>query len=199
MASLVLIRHGQSLWNAENRFTGWRDIGLSDRGREEARLAAALLMRHGFRCDRAFTSALSRARESCAIILREMGSAAEMREDAALNERDYGDLTGMEKGEAARRFGAARIVSWRRGFSEAPPGGESLADTAARVLPFYRGFVAPCLAAGEDILVVAHGNSLRALIMDLEGLSAEEIVGREIGTGEALLYGGDGGAAEILK
>ena len=187
-ASLLLIRHGQSLWNAENRFTGWRDIGLTERGREEAREAAALLTHHQISFARAFTSALSRAQETCSIVLDAMGEAVPVESDPALNERDYGDLTGMNKSDIAERYGEAQLHRWRRSFAEKPPHGESLEETARRVIPYYESRILPCLKKGENIFISAHGNSLRALLMHLEKLSPEAIAKREVATGEALLY-----------
>jgi 2,3-bisphosphoglycerate-dependent phosphoglycerate mutase len=186
---LVLVRHGQSEWNLKNLFTGWKDPGLTDAGREEARAAGRKLAGIGLSFDVAFTSALSRARDTLAIILSELGQdGLETLADPALNERDYGELTGMNKDEARERWGADQVHVWRRSFDVAPPGGESLKMTAERVLPYFEETIRPRLAAGERVLVAAHGNSLRALVMRLEGLSGEAIVKRELGTGAPIVY-----------
>jgi len=187
MAYLLLVRHGQSQWNLENRFTGWSDVPLTDAGRQEAERAGHLL--HDLPVERAFTSVLQRARETLAIILRVLDRAdVPIVEDAALNERDYGDLTGMNKDEAAARFGAEHVHAWRRSWDVRPPGGESLADTDARAFPFFRDHIRPRVTAGEDVLVVAHGNSLRAIVKEIEGLTPEQIVSLEIATATPYVY-----------
>lgn len=189
MGRLVLVRHGQSTWNAQNRFTGWRDPPLSAQGRAEAQRAGQHLARAGFRFDACFTSALLRAQESCTAILKALGQEALFcARTPALNERDYGALTGLNKDDARARWGAARVQSWRRSYEDAPPAGESLRDTGARVLPYYEAEIAPALRQRQSVLVVAHGNSLRALVMRLEGLDSQAIVAREIPTGAPLLY-----------
>lgn len=186
---LILIRHGQSIWNAENLFTGWRDIGLSPQGEAEARRTGERLSRAGVQIDDAWTSALKRAQDSCAIILRCLGQEhLPIAKTSALNERDYGILSGMNKDDARAQYGADQVHQWRRSYQARPPQGESLADTAARVLPYYREHIEPHWLAGKVILIVAHGNSLRALLMMLEQLSPEEIVKREIATGAPLIY-----------
>ena len=188
-AILVLIRHGQSLWNAKNLFTGWRDIDLSDQGREEARQAGQLLLSKKIIFDAAWTSALVRAQNTCKIILKEMGQEnISIAQNQALNERDYGDLVGMDKDEARQQFSAAQVHQWRRSFAERPPGGESLKDTYERVIPYYRDNILPLWRQGRVNLIAAHGNSLRALVMELEKLSAEEIIKIEIPTGQPLIY-----------
>ncbi len=188
-ASLVLVRHGQSLWNAKNLFTGWRDIDLSDQGRHEARAAGQKLLAAGFHFDAAWASALIRAQNTCTIILQEMGQQAiPVARAQALNERDYGDLSGLNKDEARQKFGAAQVHQWRRGFLNRPPGGESLKDTYDRVIPYYQKNIEPLWQQGQVILIAAHGNSLRALVMKLEKLSAEEIVKIEVPTGQPLIY-----------
>lgn len=187
MAHLALVRHGQSQWNLENRFTGWSDVPLTEAGRHEAEEAGNLL--HDIPVERAFTSTLQRAQETLSIILRVLHrEGIPVRNDAALNERDYGDLTGLNKDEAAARFGADQVHRWRRSWDDRPPGGESLADTDARAFPFFRDHILPCVTAGEDVLVVAHGNSLRAIVKEIEGLTAEQIVSLEIPTATPYIY-----------
>jgi len=187
MPELILLRHGQSQWNLENRFTGWIDVPLSAKGEAEARAAGEKL--RGRRIDILYTSVLKRAIDTATIALEVAGTtpAATVR-DAALNERMYGDLQGLNKAEAAKRWGDAQIKLWRRSYDVRPPGGESLADTAARVLPFWDARIQPDLRAGKHVLVAAHGNSLRALVMHLDGLSQEQVLELEIPTGVPLLY-----------
>jgi 2,3-bisphosphoglycerate-dependent phosphoglycerate mutase len=186
---LVLVRHGESEWNKLNLFTGWKDPGLSEKGVEEARTAGRLLKAEGYKFDVAYTSALSRAQQTLDIMLQELGQTGlETHEDQKLNERDYGDLSGLNKDEARKKWGEKQVHIWRRSFDVPPPGGESLKDTAARVLPYYDAKILPELKAGRNVLVSAHGNSLRALIMKLEGLTGEEIVARELATGVPIVY-----------
>ena len=186
---LVLVRHGQSEWNLKNLFTGWKDPDLTDEGREEARAAGRKLREMGLTFDLAFTSVLVRAQHTLDIILEEIGQAGlETIADQALNERDYGDLTGLNKDDARARWGEEQVHAWRRSFDVAPPGGESLKMTAERVLPYFDREIRPRVLAGERVIVVAHGNSLRALVMALEGLSGEEIVKRELATGVPIVY-----------
>jgi 2,3-bisphosphoglycerate-dependent phosphoglycerate mutase len=186
---LVLVRHGESEWNKLNLFTGWKDVGLSQKGIDEARTAGRLLKAEGLRFDVGFTSALLRARHTLTLMLEELGQTdLPIHEDQALNERDYGDLSGLDKDEARRKWGAEQVHVWRRSFDVPPPGGESLKDTAARVLPYYEARIWPEVKAGRNVLVAAHGNSLRALIMRLEGLTGEEIVKRELATGVPIVY-----------
>jgi 2,3-bisphosphoglycerate-dependent phosphoglycerate mutase len=186
---LVLVRHGESEWNKLNLFTGWKDPGLSEKGVEEARTAGRLLKAQGYKFDVAYTSALSRAQQTLDIMLQELGQTGlETHEDQKLNERDYGDLSGLNKDEARKKWGEKQVHIWRRSFDVPPPGGESLKDTAARVLPYYEAKILPELKAGRNVLVSAHGNSLRALIMKLEGLTGEEIVARELATGLPIVY-----------
>jgi 2,3-bisphosphoglycerate-dependent phosphoglycerate mutase len=187
MPELILLRHGQSQWNLENRFTGWVDVPLSPKGEAEARAAGEKL--RGHRIDVLHTSVLKRAIDTATPALEAAGlSVAETRRDAALNERMYGDLQGLNKAEAAKKWGDAQIKLWRRSYDVRPPGGESLADTAARVLPYWEAHILPDLRAGKNVLVVAHGNSLRALVMHLDGLTQEQVLELEIPTGEPLLY-----------
>ncbi len=187
VSKLVLVRHGQSLWNLENRFTGWVDIELSEKGREEAQKAGKEIA--GFRFQLAFTSALSRAQQTLDIILKEIRqNEIPIFKDQALNERHYGDLQGLNKAETAKKYGDKQVHLWRRSYDVQPPNGESLKDTAARVLPYFRSKIMPEIQKGKDVLVVAHGNSLRSVIMFLENLSPEQIVSVEIPTGQPWVY-----------
>ena len=186
---LVLVRHGQSEWNLKNLFTGWKDVGLTEVGIAEARAAGRRLKAQGIGFDVGFTSALRRAQDSMTFMLEEMGLAdIAIIKDAALNERDYGDLSGLNKDDASKRWGAAQVHAWRRSYDVAPPGGESLRDTAARVLPYYIREILPRVLRGDRVAVTAHGNSLRALVMVLDGLGPKEIVARELATGVPLIY-----------
>lgn len=187
MARLVLLRHGESQWNLENRFTGWVDVPLSPKGTEEARQAGEKL--RGFSFDRAFTSVLSRANETLRIVLETIGqSTIPIEKDKALNERMYGELQGLNKAETAKKYGDAQVKIWRRSYDVKPPGGESLKDTAERALPYYEKMIRPRLLQGETIIIAAHGNSLRALVMELDQLSKEEVLELNIPTGAPLLY-----------
>lgn len=187
MKQMVLVRHGESQWNLENRFTGWVDVPLSPRGEEEAK-AAGQKLKH-FRFDHAFTSVLTRAIRTLEIILQEIGQTdLAVEKSEALNERMYGDLQGLNKAETAKKYGDQQVKLWRRSYDVRPPGGESLQDTAARVIPYYQEKIWPILAKGKAILVVAHGNSLRALVMHLDQLSREEVLELNIPTGAPLLY-----------
>ena len=186
---LVLVRHGQSEWNLKNLFTGWKDPDLSEKGLEEAISAGKKLKAAGLKFDIAFTSALQRAQHTCQHILNEMGQPKlETIKNQALNERDYGDLSGLNKDDARKKWGEEQVHIWRRSYDVPPPGGESLRDTGARVWPYYLHNIQPHVLRGETVLVAAHGNSLRALIMALEGLSGEEIVKRELATGVPMIY-----------
>jgi 2,3-bisphosphoglycerate-dependent phosphoglycerate mutase len=187
MPLLVLVRHGQSEWNLENRFTGETDIGLTPKGRMEARVAGDKLK--GLTFSHAFTSMLVRAIETLELILQQTGQAdCPVSRDHALNERNYGRLQGLNKADVAREYGDAQVALWRRSYSVRPPGGESLADTAARVLPYYHAAIEPILREGKDVLIVAHGNSLRALMMFLEGISEEAIAEVDLPTGVPRRY-----------
>jgi 2,3-bisphosphoglycerate-dependent phosphoglycerate mutase len=186
---LVLVRHGQSEWNLKNLFTGWRDIDLTEEGIAEARAAGKRLKAQNIKFDVAFTSVLVRAQRTLDLILEEMGQTKiPTFKDQALNERDYGDLVGLNKDDARKKWGAEQVHLWRRSYDVAPPGGESLKDTVARVLPYYEREILPRVLRGEATLVSAHGNSLRALVMVLEKLSPEAIVKRELATGVPILY-----------
>ena len=187
MAKLILLRHGQSQWNLENRFTGWIDVDLSPKGEEEARKAGELLK--DFQIDAVFTSVLKRAIRTAEIALKAAGKEyLPLIKDKALNERMYGDLQGMNKDEARQRFGADTVHLWRRSYDIAPPGGESLKDVQERVVPYFQTHIVPLLREGKNVLVVAHGNSLRALVSYLEKLSKEEILKLEIPTGVPIVY-----------
>jgi 2,3-bisphosphoglycerate-dependent phosphoglycerate mutase len=183
------VRHGQSEWNLKNLFTGWRDIDLTENGIKEARAAGRRLKAQGLRFDIAFTSALVRAQRTLDLMLEEMAEKnIAVVKDQALNERDYGDLSGLNKDDARKKWGEEQVHVWRRSYDVAPPGGESLKDTAARVLPYYIQEILPRVLRGDSVIVSAHGNSLRALVMVLEHLSPQEIVAREIATGVPLIY-----------
>ena len=186
---LVLVRHGQSDWNLKNLFTGLRDPELTPLGVEEATHAGQRLKALGVQFDIAFTSNLVRAQNTCKLILGELGqsSLATIREQA-LNERDYGDLSGLNKDDARAKWGEEQVHIWRRSYDIAPPGGESLKDTVARVLPYYCQHILPRVLRGERVLVAAHGNSLRALVMILDGLTPETIPSMELETGVPLVY-----------
>ena len=193
MARLVLLRHGESQWNLENRFTGWVDVPLSPKGIEEAKQAGEKL--RGLTFDRAFTSVLTRANETLRLVLEAIGQTTiPIEKDKALNERMYGDLQGLNKAETAQKYGDAQVKIWRRSYDVKPPGGESLKDTAERALPYYEKMIKPHLLKGETIIIAAHGNSLRALVMELDQLSKEEVLELNIPTGVPLLYefGADG-------
>ena len=187
--TLVLVRHGQSEWNLKNLFTGWRDVDLTELGREEAKAGAEKLKARGTKFDIAFTSVLKRAQKTNDIILDTLGQTGlKTIRDQALNERDYGDLSGLNKDDARKKWGEEQVHVWRRSYDVQPPGGESLKDTGARVWPYYLHVLQPHVLRGETVLVSAHGNSLRALIMALEGRSGEEIVKLELATGVPIVY-----------
>jgi 2,3-bisphosphoglycerate-dependent phosphoglycerate mutase len=186
---LVLLRHGQSEWNLKNLFTGWRDPDLTPEGVEEAKEAGRRLKARGLVFDLAFTSALVRAQQTLALTLDEMGQGGlPERRDQALNERDYGDLCGLNKDDARRKWGEEQVHLWRRSYDVQPPGGESLKDTVARALPYYCQHILPPVLRGERVLVAAHGNSLRALVMVLDRLTPKTIPSMEIATGVPLVY-----------
>ncbi len=187
--TLVLVRHGQSEWNLKNLFTGWRDADLTEKGHQEAKAAGQLLKARGLTFDIAFTSVLQRAEKTCVHILNEIGQPdLQTIRDQALNERDYGDLAGLNKDDARKKWGEEQVHIWRRSYDTPPPGGESLRDTGARVWPYYLHTMQPHVLGGGTVLVSAHGNSLRALIMALDGLSGEEVVKLELGTGVPIIY-----------
>ncbi len=214
MKTLVLLRHGESTWNRENRFTGWKDVDLTDRGVEEARAAGRLLAREGFDFDLTFTSLLKRAIRTLNLALEEMDRLwLPVEKDWRLNERHYGALQGLNKAETAAKFGEAQVLAWRRSYDVPPPAlepgderhpardrryakldpkviplTECLKDTVARVVPYWTERIAPRVAAGERVLVAAHGNSLRALIKHFDGMSDDAIVGENVPTGIPLVY-----------
>ncbi|RCL00248.1 MAG: bisphosphoglycerate-dependent phosphoglycerate mutase [Candidatus Tokpelaia sp. JSC188] len=186
---LVLIRHGQSEWNLKNLFTGWRNPALTNLGHSEAILAGKKLKAEGLKFDIAYTSSLQRAQATCFHIFDEMNqSNLETIKTQALNERDYGDLSGLNKDDARKKWGEEQVHIWRRSYDIPPPGGESLRDTGARVWPYYMYTIQPHVLRGETVLIAAHGNSLRVLIMALEGLSDKEIIRQELATGVPVIY-----------
>lgn len=193
--TLILVRHGQSEWNLENLFTGWRNPNLTPQGIEEARRTGKKLKEAGLKPDVYFTSALRRAQHTLDLILEELGVVdVVITRNHKLNERDYGDLSGLNKDDARKKWGEEQVLIWRRSYDVPPPGGESLKDTAARALPYYEAEIRPLVAAGKTVLVAAHGNSLRAMVMAIEGLTPEQILKRELATGEPVVYriGADG-------
>jgi 2,3-bisphosphoglycerate-dependent phosphoglycerate mutase len=186
---LVLVRHGQSEWNLKNLFTGWKDVDLTEKGVEEARAAGRKLKAQGLSFDVAFTSSLKRAQNTLDLLLAEMGQGnIPINRDPALNERDYGDLVGMNKDDARKKWGEEQVLIWRRSYDVQPPGGESLKDTVARTLPYFIQEILPAVLRGQRSIVSAHGNSLRALVMVLEKLSPEGILKRELATGVPIVY-----------
>ncbi len=186
---LVLTRHGQSEWNLKNLFTGWKDVDLTEVGIAEAKAAGRKLKAQGITFDVGFTSDLKRAQRTMTLMLEEMGQPnTPVVKNLALNERDYGDLSGLNKDDARERWGAEKVHVWRRSYDVPPPGGESLRDTAARVLPYYIQEILPRVLRGQRVLVTAHGNSLRALVMVLDRLSPKEIIARELATGVPMVY-----------
>lgn len=187
--TLILVRHGQSEWNLKNLFTGWRNPDLTEQGIAEARATGKALKARGIVPDFYYTSALRRAQHTLDLMLEEMGiDNVTIIRNTALNERDYGDLSGLNKDDARRKWGEEQVHVWRRSYAVAPPGGESLRDTGARVWPYYMHTIQPHVLRGETVLVAAHGNSLRALIMALEGLSGDEVVKLELATGVPMIY-----------
>ncbi|MBI4423702.1 MAG: 2,3-diphosphoglycerate-dependent phosphoglycerate mutase [Elusimicrobia bacterium] len=198
MGKLVLVRHGQSQWNLENRFTGWIDVPITEQGAEEARRAGRSLREQRF--DLAFTSKLQRAHQTLALILDEIGQTGlETRQSEAINERHYGDLQGLNKAETAKKYGDRQVHVWRRSYDVAPPGGESLKDTAARAIPYFRDVILPEVKAGKNALVVAHGNSLRAIVMELDRLTPEQVMELNIGTCEPINYEIDASGKVLQK
>ena len=200
--TLILVRHGESEWNLKNLFTGWRNPDLTEKGIGEARATGKILKAKGYAFELTYTSALKRAQHTLDLILEEMGiENVTIVRNQALNERDYGDLSGLNKDDARKKWGEEQVLIWRRSYDVPPPGGESLKDTAERTLPYYKAQIEPRVAAGETILVAAHGNSLRALVMAIEGLTPEEILKREIATGEPTVYElkSDGSLKERIK
>ncbi len=200
MSKLILVRHGQSVWNAENRFTGWVDAALTDLGREEAQAGGKRLADEGVHVDRAFTSTLERAIETGRIILEQLGQGdLEQIRAWQLNERFYGALTGRNKAQTAEEFGADQVKIWRRSYDIAPPGGESLKDTTVRALPYFRDVVLAACREVDTVLVSAHGNSLRAIVKELDGLDEQQVVALEIATGIPIVYQLDADAKPVDK
>jgi 2,3-bisphosphoglycerate-dependent phosphoglycerate mutase len=186
---LVLVRHGQSDWNLKNLFTGWKDPDLTEQGITEAKTAGRKLKEQGLSFDQAFTSDLTRAQHTLKLMLAEIGQTGlPTQKNLALNERDYGDLSGLNKDDARKKWGEDQVLVWRRSYDVPPPGGESLKDTLARALPYYVQEILPQVLRGQRVLVAAHGNSLRALIMVLEKLTPEQILKRELATGAPVIY-----------
>lgn len=186
---LVLVRHGQSEWNKKNLFTGWKDPDLTEQGREEAKESGDALKAEGHQFDVSFTSELCRAQNTNTLMLEILGQPdIEIVRNIALNERDYGDLAGLNKDDAREKWGAEQVHIWRRSYDTPPPGGESLKDTADRVLPYYNEVIRPRVLKGERVLIAAHGNSLRALTMELEGLTRDEVLALNIATGAPIAY-----------
>lgn len=199
MGQLVLLRHGESQWNLENRFTGWVDVPLSPKGEQEARQAGEKLKAAGVRFDLVFTSVLQRAIRTMTIALEVLGqSDLPVEQDQALNERHYGDLQGLNKAETAKQFGEEQVHIWRRSYDVPPPGGESLQDTAARTLPYFEAKILPVIKAGRNVLVAAHGNSLRSIVMHLDQLTREQVLDLNLGTGVPILYDIDA-EGKVLK
>lgn len=188
MPRLAIIRHGQSTWNAQNRFTGWVDVPLTEQGAEEARAAGRHLRGSGVAWDVAYTSVLRRAIDTCTIALEVAGIDVPVIRDQALNERHYGDLQGLDKQAMREQFGDAIVHAWRRSYSIPPPNGEALSDTAARTLPFFRRAIMGDIRMGHDVLVFAHGNSNRSIVMELDDLAEEDVPGLELATGVPIVY-----------
>jgi 2,3-bisphosphoglycerate-dependent phosphoglycerate mutase len=187
--TLILVRHGESEWNLKNLFTGWKNPDLTDKGISEARATGKKLKAAGIKPNVFFTSALRRAQHSLDLILEELGIVnLVITRDQALNERDYGDLSGLNKDDARKKWGEEQVLIWRRSYDVPPPGGESLKDTAARTLPYYEAHILPEVTAGKTVLVAAHGNSLRSIVMAIEKLTPEQILKRELATGEPVVY-----------
>lgn len=187
MSYLVLLRHGESQWNLENRFTGWVDVPLSPKGEKEARSAGEKLK--NFKFDKAFTSVLKRAEDTLSIVLKILKQEnIPIEKDQALNERHYGDLQGLNKAETAKKYGEKQVLIWRRSYDIAPPNGESLKDTAARTLPYFEKKILPEIKKGRNILICAHGNSLRSIVMQLDKMTKEQVLSLNLGTGIPIVY-----------
>jgi 2,3-bisphosphoglycerate-dependent phosphoglycerate mutase len=200
MPYLILVRHGESLWNKENRFTGWVDVPLTDKGREEAKVAGELIKNTGIKIDVAYTSQLSRAIETLEIILKVLGQNIPVIKDYHLNERMYGDLQGQNKAETARIYGEEQVKLWRRSYDVRPPNGESLEDTQKRTVPFFKNTILLDITYyRKNVLVVAHGNSLRSIIMYLENISPNDVINLEVPTGVPIIYEMDEKGSVIKK
>jgi 2,3-bisphosphoglycerate-dependent phosphoglycerate mutase len=199
--TLILVRHGESEWNLKNLFTGWKNPDLTEKGVGEAKSAGQRLKAAGLTPDYCFTSALKRAQHTLDLILDEMSIVnMTITRNLALNERDYGDLSGLNKDDARKKWGEEQVLIWRRSYDVPPPGGESLKDTAARTLPYYESTILPMVCEGKTVLVAAHGNSLRSMVMAIEKLTPEQILKRELATGEPVIYrlGADGALETTL-
>ncbi len=189
MSKLVLVRHGESQWNLENRFTGWVDVPLSEKGIKEAREAGKRIKKERIHFDKAYTSDLKRAQNTLKLILEELAQqSVPVEKDQALNERHYGDLQGLNKAETAEKFGDEQVKIWRRSYDIAPPNGESLKDTAARTLPYFESKIIQDLKKGLNVIVAAHGNSLRSIVMDLDKLTREQVLELNLATGVPIIY-----------
>ncbi len=200
MSKLILLRHGQSTWNLENRFTGWIDVPLTAQGEEEAKEAGFKIKKAGIKLDIAYTSALTRAHDTLTLCLETAGqSGLPTIFDQALNERHYGDLQGLNKDETAVKFGADQVKLWRRSYDIQPPNGESLKDTAARTLPYFESHIIPELKAGKNVLISAHGNSLRAIVMELDQLSQQQVLELNIPNGIPIVYDCDSDGKPLNK
>lgn len=190
MSTLVLLRHGQSQWNLENRFTGWTDVPLTEQGQADAAKAAEVLREFHF--DAAFTSRLQRANQTLDVILHALGQSPGVIYDSALNERHYGDLQGLNKAETVEKFGEEQVQLWRRSYSTRPPNGESIEDCEHRTWPFFRQYILPLLADGKNVIVAAHGNSLRPIIKHLDNMNGDDVAVMEIGLCTPYIYRFDG-------
>ena len=200
MSKLILLRHGQSTWNLENRFTGWIDVPLTPLGEEEAKEAGAKIKKAGIKLDVAYTSALLRAHETLTLCLETAGQTGlPTHFDQALNERHYGDLQGLNKDETAQKFGADQVKLWRRSYDVQPPNGESLKDTAARTLPYFESNIIPELKAGKNVIISAHGNSLRAIVMQLDQLTQPQVLELNIPNGIPIVYDCDSDGKPVSK
>jgi 2,3-bisphosphoglycerate-dependent phosphoglycerate mutase len=198
MTQLILLRHGESQWNLENRFTGWIDVPLSEKGKKEAEEAGRKLKNYKIDC--AYTSVLERATMTLELALKTMEkNSIPITKDKALNERHYGQLQGLNKAETSKKFGEEKVRLWRRSYDIAPPGGESLKDTKDRTLPYFNSVIAEDLKRGKNILIVAHGNSLRSIVMEIENLTPEQILKVEIPTGIPIVYEMDSNLKVISK
>lgn len=200
MSVLVLVRHGESQWNLENRFTGWVDVPLSPKGIKEAKAAGDLLKKENIHFDQAYTSNLQRAQNTLKLILEKLGQThIPLEKSEALNERHYGDLQGLNKAETAKKFGDEQVKIWRRSYDIAPPNGESLKDTAARTLPYFESKIEAALKKGQNVIVSAHGNSLRSIVMHLEKLTREQVLELNLATGVPMIYRFDTGLKILSK
>ena len=188
MVQLCLLRHGESLWNKENRFTGWVDVPLTDLGREQAEKAGELIKKEGLQFQVAYTSVLNRAIETLEIVMKTIQQDIPVIKDSALNERMYGDLQGLNKEDTAKKYGSQQVHIWRRSYDIKPPNGESLEDTQKRTMPFFMNCIMTDIKEGKNVLVVAHGNSLRSIVMYLDKLSKEQVLSLELPTGLPIVY-----------